>query len=432
MPSKDIAICVENVSKCYRIGIEEQVKENFAQELVEFFKSPLQNYRKYKSLYEFDDIDQNDQSSWSRNDIIWALRNVSFELPHGEVLGIIGHNGAGKSTILKILSRITPPTTGEIAINGRVSSLLEVGTGFHPELTGRENVYLNGIILGMKKEEIDRKFDDIVEFSGVSKFLDTPVKRYSSGMQVRLAFSVAAHLDPDILIVDEVLAVGDFAFQKKCLGRMQEVAGEGRTVIFVSHNMGAISNLCTRAIWLDQGQKVAEGDVGEVIGLYLKEGSNINKANSEEWTHEGTGEARIRHISIEDEAGHERNSFGMGESVVVRINVDFFSDIQSLPNDIALLVSRADTGMNVLHLTNHDDGFLTGGISAGQHEITITIPNIMLYPSSYFISVWVCGYDFVRNVGAFQIVQTSVSKRNIPFTLERGVYHSPSIWRQLS
>jgi lipopolysaccharide transport system ATP-binding protein len=432
MSSGDIAISVNNVSKCFRIGVEEQVKENFAQEIVEFIKSPLQNFRKYKSLYDFNDIDPNDQSSWSMNDILWALRNVSFELKHGEVLGVVGRNGAGKSTLLKILSRITPPTNGEIVIEGRVSSLLEVGTGFHPELTGRENVYLNGIILGMKKTEIDRKFDEIVEFSGVSKFLDTPVKRYSSGMKVRLAFSVAAHLDPDILIVDEVLAVGDIAFQNKCLGRMQVVAGEGRTVLFVSHNMGAISNLCTRAIWLDHGQLVAEGDVGPILGRYLKEGTNIGKTNSDDWTHEGSGDARVKSISIEDESGSERDSFGMGDSIVVHLKIEFYEDFPSLPNDIAVLVSRADTGMNVLHITNHDDGFLNKGISKGLHEITVTIPNVMLYPASYIVSVWVCGFDFVRNVAAFQVVQTSVSKRNTPFTVQRGVYHTPSIWQKLN
>ena len=208
------------------------------------------------------------------NNTIWALKDVSFEVQQGEVLGIIGRNGAGKTTLLKILSRVTEPTEGEVRIRGRVGSLLEVGTGFHPELTGRENIFLNGAILGMSKEEIKRKFDEIVSFAEIEKFLDTPVKRYSSGMYVRLAFAVAAHLEPEILIVDEVLAVGDAEFQKKCLGKMGDVAKEGRTVLFVSHNMTAVRTLCGRAIRLDQGRLFIAGEVYQVISEYLKCGAN--------------------------------------------------------------------------------------------------------------------------------------------------------------
>lgn len=200
----------------------------------------------------------------------WALRDVDFEITEGEAVGIIGGNGAGKSTLLKILSRITPPTLGRASVRGRLSSLLEVGTGFHPELTGRENVFLNGAILGMRKAEVERKFDEIVAFSGVEKFIDTPVKRYSSGMYVRLAFAVAAHLEPDVLIIDEVLAVGDADFQKRCLGKMNDVASEGRTVIFVSHNMAAVQKLCSRAIWMRGGQVATSGDPTSVIGAYLE------------------------------------------------------------------------------------------------------------------------------------------------------------------
>lgn len=200
----------------------------------------------------------------------WALRDVNFEVKEGEALGIIGGNGAGKSTLLKVLSRITPPTEGRARVKGRLSSLLEVGTGFHPELTGRENVFLNGAILGMRKAEVQRKFDEIVAFSGVEKFIDTPVKRYSSGMYVRLAFAVAAHLEPDVLIIDEVLAVGDADFQKRCLGKMNDVAKQGRTVLFVSHNMAAVQKLCSRAVWMREGQVAGSGEPGEVIGAYLE------------------------------------------------------------------------------------------------------------------------------------------------------------------
>ena len=208
----------------------------------------------------------------------WALRDVSFEIKRGEVMGVIGRNGAGKSTLLKVLSRITEPTEGRVEIKGRVASLLEVGTGFHPELTGRENIYLNGAVLGMTHAEIRRKFDEIVDFAEVEKFLDTPVKRYSSGMYVRLAFAVAAHLEPEILIVDEVLAVGDAEFQKKCLGKMGEVAGHGRTVLFVSHNMAAVQTLCPRSLWLSRGGLQHDGETGAVIAAYIEQGSAARRA----------------------------------------------------------------------------------------------------------------------------------------------------------
>jgi lipopolysaccharide transport system ATP-binding protein len=257
------AISVENISKLYRIGMEETRHDTLMQSALAWLRSPLSNYR---GLYRLSHFDEGDSE-----DIIWALRDVSFQVYPGEVVGIVGRNGAGKSTLLKILSRITPPSAGRVVLNGRVSSLLEVGTGFHPELTGRENVYLNGTILGMSKAEVDRKFDEIVAFSEVEKFIDTPVKRYSSGMRVRLAFAVSAHLESEILLVDEVLAVGDAAFQQKCLDTMGGVADSGRTVLFVSHNMQAVQRLCTSAYLIDQGQLAAQGETSEVIRTYLQE-----------------------------------------------------------------------------------------------------------------------------------------------------------------
>jgi lipopolysaccharide transport system ATP-binding protein len=226
--------------------------------------------------------------------MIWALKDISFELKHGEAVGIIGRNGAGKSTLLKILSRITEPTRGRAQVFGRVGSLLEVGTGFHPDLTGRENVYLNGTILGMKKREIDTKFDEIIDFSGVEKFIDTPVKRYSSGMRVRLAFSVAAHLEPEILIIDEVLAVGDLSFQKKCLGKMGDVTRSGRTVLFVSHNMTAVQAFCGQGIWLDSGTIKQQGGAQEVVTAYLQAGEQVSQ--DRRWPDDGTapGDANAR------------------------------------------------------------------------------------------------------------------------------------------
>src|SRR5207247_905772 len=239
----DIAIRVENLSKRYEIGAAKRRHDTLRDQLADGLKALFRNKGQPRQ----------------RKESIWALKDVSFEIKHGEVVGFIGRNGAGKSTLLKILSRITEPTAGHAEVRGRVGSLLEVGTGFHHELTGRENIYLNGAILGMKKAEIDRKFDEIVDFSGVEKFIDTPVKHYSSGMHVRLAFAVAAHLEPEILLVDEVLAVGDAAFQKKCLGKMGDVAKKGRTVLFVSHNMAAVTRLCPKAILLDNGSIALSG-----------------------------------------------------------------------------------------------------------------------------------------------------------------------------
>ncbi|NJN80845.1 MAG: ABC transporter ATP-binding protein [Caldilineaceae bacterium] len=258
-----VAISVENVSKQYRLGAigGQTLRADFSRWWAARRGLPDPTLK----------IGQQARIN-SENSLLWALRGINLEVAEGEVVGIIGRNGAGKSTLLKILSRITAPTSGQIKVRGRIGSLLEVGTGFHPELTGRENVYLNGAILGMRKEEITRKFDEIVDFSDVEQFIDTPVKRYSSGMQVRLAFAVAAHLDPEILLVDEVLAVGDAAFRKKCLGKMNDVARTGRTVLFVSHNLGTIVNLCPRSVLLVDGEKVADGPSEAVVNEYIGRG----------------------------------------------------------------------------------------------------------------------------------------------------------------
>ncbi|NIN63975.1 MAG: ATP-binding cassette domain-containing protein [Anaerolineae bacterium] len=252
----DTAIRVEHLSKRYRIGGPQTQYKTIRETLMDVTGAPVRRLRRLGQ-------------PMPEEETIWALKDVSFEVKHGEVLGIIGRNGAGKTTLLKILSRITEPTEGHAEINGRVGSLLEVGTGFHPELTGRENIYLNGAILGMQRAEIDERFDEIVAFSEIEKFIDTPVKRYSSGMYVRLAFAVAAHLEPEILLVDEVLAVGDAAFQKKCLGKMGDVAAEGRTVLFVSHNMGAIDRLCESAVLLTRGKIAHKGAPRDTIERYL-------------------------------------------------------------------------------------------------------------------------------------------------------------------
>ncbi|MCX5933616.1 MAG: ABC transporter ATP-binding protein, partial [Pseudanabaena sp. LacPavin_0818_WC45_MAG_42_6] len=269
----DVVIRVENLSKKYIIGHQKQERHTS-------FRDVLSNGA--KSLWQGLTCDRKANSD-DLSEEFWALKDVSFEIKQGDRVGIIGRNGAGKSTLLKILSRITEPTAGKISIRGRVASLLEVGTGFHPELTGRENIYLNGAILGMDRSEIKKKFDEIVAFAEVEKFLDTPVKRYSSGMYVRLAFAVAAHLEPEILIVDEVLAVGDAQFQKKCLGKLEDVAEkEGRTVLFVSHQMASIQKLCQRSIWLDHGEVIDIDTTQRVVNKYLNNSLGLSKISLED------------------------------------------------------------------------------------------------------------------------------------------------------
>lgn len=258
----DIAIKVEGLGKRYRLGLQESRKDTLAGQIGQVITSPVRNLKRLRQMTRFNEEDES---------IFWALRDINFEVKEGEVLGIIGHNGAGKSTLLKLLSSITMPTEGRISLHGRVAALLEVGTGFHPDLSGRENIYMNGTILGMTKKEIDAKLDEIIDFSGVEKHIDTRVKFFSSGMKVRLGFAVAAHLDPEILIIDEVLAVGDAEFQKKCLGKMEDVSSSGRTVLFVSHNLMAVRNLCKTSMVLKQGQKVFHGPTDEAVNHYLRE-----------------------------------------------------------------------------------------------------------------------------------------------------------------
>lgn len=282
------AIAVEHLAKAYRIGLEEQQHDTLIGSVIAAARYPFRNFHRLRRLNTFRHCDESD-------DMFWALRDISFDVAEGEVVGIIGRNGAGKSTLLKVLSRITEPTSGRAVIRGRVSSLLEVGTGFHQELTGRENVYMNGTILGMTKREIDRKFDEIVDFSGVEKFLDTPIKHYSSGMKVRLAFAVAAHLEPEILIVDEVLAVGDVEFQRKCLGKMHDVARCGRTVLFVSHNMAAVENLCSTGVVLNCGSILYHGVVDDAVAAYLADSSTncISPMRRANGTHEIVEEVNV-------------------------------------------------------------------------------------------------------------------------------------------
>jgi lipopolysaccharide transport system ATP-binding protein len=377
------AIRVQNVGKKYLIAHQQRERyQAFRDSLAAVFKSMLHWFSGRSSVNRLRDVNREQ---------FWALEGVEFEIARGERVGIIGRNGAGKSTLLKVLSRITEPTTGRVAIRGKVASLLEVGTGFHPELTGRENIFLNGAILGMTKEEIRRKFDDIVAFSEIEKFLDTPVKRYSSGMYVRLAFAVAAHLEPEILIVDEVLAVGDAAFQKKCLGRMGEVSREGRTVLFVSHNMSAVRQLCDRAMVIDGGNKVFDGEVGAAISFYqnalLADGEDSSR-NPVTFPKSAAGlPVWIASVSVRDVHGSYSTMVeyvdGLEASFEVRIEEtsrDYYSGF--LIHDVH--------GNNIIFSTDEDlSEPPIAAVTAGAYRYDIRVPGKLLKPGSYLITAMV-------------------------------------------
>lgn len=316
----DIAINVENISKRYQIKHASQRQDTLRDTIAVAFQSL--NLRKKKQ-------------SKSDHDYIWALKDVSFEVERGEVIGIIGSNGAGKTTLLKILSRITLPKTGRAVVNGRIGALIEIGTGFHPELTGRENIYLNGAILGMSRAEIKHKFDKIVEFSEIGKFLDTPVKRYSSGMYIRLGFSVAAHLNPDILIIDEVLAVGDVNFRRKCHNFIQNFVNSGRTTLIVSHNMYAIEQLCGKILWLEQGKIKKLGESNQIIAAYIKDqNKKLTKFDPELFSDSTL--LRITNVNVSDSSGNQKIGFVSGENITVTIEYDANQRIQNPQNILSI------------------------------------------------------------------------------------------------
>lgn len=364
-------IKVENISKLYNLGT---ISTGTLRDDLAFFMAKLKG--KEKEFY----------GMHSESEQIWSLKDVSFDVERGEVLGIIGKNGAGKSTLLKILSRVTAPTTGEVKIKGRVASLLEVGTGFHPELTGRENIFLNGAILGMSKKEIRSKFDEIVDFSGVERFIDTPVKRYSSGMYVRLAFAVAAHLDPDILIVDEVLAVGDADFQKKCLGRMKDVAGQGRTVLFVSHSVLAIKNLCNKALFLDEGKLKYEGDVDKAIILYF--GEKTYNQYSKTWKKDerpGNSAIKVNTISLVNTNGEPLNAITISRPFVVRIEFETLENLVQPIFSFSIHSSGSELIFGSIGNTIEKENSVAK--ERGYYIANCEIPGNLLNSGNYYINV---------------------------------------------
>ena len=379
----DYSIKVNNLSKRYRIGLKENRNDTFVGAVIAVLKSPFRNLKRIRRLTQFNDNQQNS------DDIIWALNDVSFKVKKGEVIGIIGANGAGKSTLLKIIAQITDPTFGRVELNGRVASLLEVGTGFHPELTGRENIYLNGTILGMTKKEIDSKLVEIVDFSGVEKFLDTPVKRYSSGMRVRLAFSVAAHLDPEILIIDEVLAVGDTEFQNKCLGKMDEVARGGRTVLFVSHNMGVLGNLCDKGLLLDRGMKISYGKMDEIINQYLT--PRINQESKAIYKFDMSKKIQIMEVEIMNNDKKSTASLDRMKPFTIKIRYDV--RVNNIETFLCTMIDKLDDTA-ICH-SRDTDTISENGINRqiGNYKTQITFPGGLLNAGPYKLRVEVAKFN---------------------------------------
>lgn len=330
----------------------------------------------------------NDRTQKADSEYVWALQNINFEVRQGEILGVIGKNGAGKSTLLKILSKITAPTTGSIKVKGRIASLLEVGTGFHAELTGRENVYLNGAILGMQRHEVTRKLDEIIDFAGIARYIDTPVKRYSSGMTVRLGFAVAAHLEPEILVVDEVLAVGDAEFQKKAIGKMQDVSRDGgRTVLFVSHNMASIQNLCTRCVVLENGQTTFEGKTEQAIDYYLQGGKALQEIPLNERTDRvGNGWLKVNKIELTDTLGKLISAVQAGGSCIINFYYETTIEDEQLLKDIVpgiQIKNGYDTGVSLHHSRLIGKKF---SFDKTKNRFSIHINRIMLVPSIYSVT----------------------------------------------
>lgn len=416
----DKIIKVENLGKRYRIGLKDEIHDNLLSGLISWIKSPISNFKKVQKLSRF--------NSDEADDIIWALRNVSFDVKDGEILGIIGKNGAGKSTLLKLLSRIIEPTEGRAVVKGRVASLLEVGTGFHRELTGRENIYLNGTILGMKKVEIDSRFDEIVAFSEIDKFIDTPVKRYSSGMYVRLAFAVAAHLDPEVLIIDEVLAVGDSAFQKKCIGKMGEVATSGRTVLFVSHNMHVIQNLCSRTILLEDGEIKYNGDTSEIVSKYLMDNAG-EKADGyrdlRDWkiSRKSFGNLRVTSIKTLNNNDKISSTFSIYDSLSVEVGI---TNITKNGFVISFMIQDTQANM-VYHIRSQDSDIKTENLGSNA-TIKVTIPRLALVENTYSIDIWLGNYldrleDYIENALTFNVINQGHSVAPL-----KSIIHETGDW----
>jgi len=417
--NKDIILKVENISKQYRLG---QVGTGtLSHDLNRWWHQLLGKENPYLKIG-----DTNDRSIKGTSDYVWALRDINFDVERGEVIGIIGKNGAGKSTLLKILSKVTSPTTGNIKSRGRIASLLEVGTGFNQELTGKENIYLNGAILGMTKKEITSKLDEIIEFSGCERYINTPVKRYSSGMTVRLAFAVAAFLEPDILIVDEVLAVGDAEFQKKAIGKMQDISRVGgRTVLFVSHNMAAVKSLCTRGIVLEHGEVVFSGTIDASINYYTEIFSQTFTNLPSHKQFSNRIEISSFQIEVNDKIVNSGAILFLGQKIKIKLNFI----VKDAIADLSIAFDIIDkNGELMSHLTNEDDGFYTFSLKEGDYKnITIETSELLYIPSFYSINLWVgigqteSLYE-IKNFFSFTIEQSNYTLRTKELPSHSKVY----------
>lgn len=417
-------LLVEEVSKLYRIQLEEERSQDLTVRLGRALLAPVRNLGQLRSLDRF--ANESDAS------VLWALREISFAVEPGEVIGVIGRNGAGKSTLLKILSRITRPTKGRVTIRGRLSSLLEVGTGFHPELTGRENIFLNGAIIGMRTAEIRRKMDAIVDFSGVERFLDTPIKRYSSGMKVRLAFAVAAHLEPDILIIDEVLAVGDTEFQQKCLGAMASIGRSGRTVLFVSHNLAAVQSLCRRGIVLERGTMRFDGPVGDALESYLATlGRGAAAADGDALAGAESNGLILRQLDIRGEDGRP-------DGDLVRSGCPFtiaaeITGAVTAPSPILNVVLSGAFGERLLLLSSRLAG-LTLQPFTRRLRFHVHVPQLMIMPGSYRLDLTlytssgeaIASWEQVRSVEVHP--DPAAPPLTLPSPSDRGVVYAPAEW----
>jgi lipopolysaccharide transport system ATP-binding protein len=438
----DAIIVAKDLSKQYRIGLRRQAGITFSETLVDLFTLPIRNFKRIRQLTRFEGPENTDQETARqdvdarRHGIIWPLRNVSFEVKKGEVLGIIGRNGSGKSTLLKILSRITEPTAGDAMIYGTSSSILEVGTGFHPELTGRENIFLNGAILGMTKKQIEHRFDEIVSFAEMEKFVDTPVKRYSSGMYVRLAFSVAAFLESDILMVDEVLAVGDIAFQAKCLGKMDSVARDGRTVLFVSHNLSTVDRLCGRAILLNSGSIIAQGKPSEVIERYVEE--QFPEADHANFLADHPGRPNGKEIIFREariyQNGEETKIIRSGGSMKIAVDFKRNKPITQL-HFIAGIETAAGHRITTFPFAAQTSHLAPD--SACEGTIICEIPSIHLTPGVYYFTFLIRslntpGTDFLDRVDRalqFNVIPSDAFESHYGMMLMKpGQYFEEVIW----
>jgi len=399
----DIAIRVENLSKAYQLG--DYGTGTLSRDIERWWALARGKEDPFLMIGE-----TNDRTSKGDSDIVWSLKDINFDIKEGDAVGIIGRNGAGKSTLLKVLSRVTSPSTGNIKVKGRIASLLEVGTGFHPELTGGENIYLNGAIMGMSKREIKKKFDEIVDFAGVDRYVDTPVKRYSSGMYVRLAFAVAAHLESEILIVDEVLAVGDAEFQKKCLGKMNDVSkGEGRTVLFVSHNMGSINQLCNKAILLNNGKVLDYDVVSKITPMYFNYGrSNDATIDLTNVKGAGNGYCKFQYVTLKrNNQDFSNREFSLGDDLNIEFKLNF-KDGVAVPIKLSVELKASD-GLKIANMIDVDSNFQALNI-ANDTVIKIKLKDLRLYPDTYYLSLYAGDlsstevYNYLEDCISFSVI----------------------------